>query len=209
MSPLPVPSGQGLPAGVILAGGSARRMGGGDKPLRLLAGVPLLGHVATRIGPQVAALALNANGPPERFAAFGLEVLPDPVPGRPGPLAGVLAALRWAAAHGAAEVLSVPGDTPFLPRDLVARLRAAGGNSAVVCAAAAGRLHPTVALWRTDLAAPLATALAAGVRRVESWAREQGLTVAEFPEAEAFLNINTPEDLATAEAGKEGKASFP
>lgn len=188
-------------AGVILAGGAARRMGGGDKPLRPLGGRPLLAHVIARLAPQVTALALNANGPAERFAAFGLEVLPDPVAGQPGPLAGVLAAMLWAEKVGASAVLTAPGDTPFLPHDLRARLEAVrGGSAQVACAVAGGRLHPTLALWPVGLAGALAAALAGGTRRVEDWARGQGLAVAEFPDPAAFLNVNTPEDLAAAEA---------
>ena len=138
-----------LPVAVLLAGGLARRMGGGDKPLRLLGGRPLLDHVLDRIRPQVRAVALNANGDPARFAAWGLPVLPDPLPGNPGPLAGVLAGMRWAASVGAAYVLSVPTDTPFLPSDLVERLDAARRLAGVpiACAASGGPTHPVVALW--------------------------------------------------------------
>lgn len=197
--------------GVILAGGAGRRMGGGDKPLRRLGGQPLLAHVIARLAPQLSPLALNANGAPERFAAFGLKVLPDPVAGLPGPLAGVLAAMQWAAELGASAVLTAPGDTPFLPPDLVARLAAAREPGQIACAACSGRAHPTVALWPVELAPRLAVALQAGQRRVELWAREEGLVTVAFADETAFLNLNTPEDLAAAEAAllrQEGSTSF-
>lgn len=181
---------------VVLAGGLARRMGGGDKTLLELGGRTLLDHVLERLRPQVDAVALNANGDPARFARFGLPVLPDPMLGRPGPLAGVLAGMRWARGLGADSLLTVPGDTPFLPPDLVARLRAAGG---LACAASGGRAHPVVALWPLDLEAALAAALAAGERRLGVWAAAQGMArVAWEGTPDPFLNINTPEDLAEA-----------
>jgi molybdenum cofactor guanylyltransferase len=122
--------------GVVLAGGLARRMGGGDKPLRLLGGVPMLDHVLRRITPQVAAMIVNANGDPARFASHGLPVVADGLPDHPGPLAGILAALDWAAEHrpGLPWVVSVPGDAPFIPHDLVARLHAARGGLSLACA---------------------------------------------------------------------------
>lgn len=187
----------GMTAAVILAGGQARRMGGGDKPLLPLAGRPLLAHVIARLGPQVTALALNANGDPARFAAFGLPVLPDPVPGQPGPLAGVLAAMDWAAARGEARVLTVAGDTPFLPADLVARL----STQPFAMAESLGRAHPVVALWPIALRAPLRAALAAGEHRVGRFAAGHGAVQVPFPAPpDPFVNINTPDDLARAEA---------
>lgn len=188
------------PLGVILAGGQARRMGGGDKALVRLGGRSLLDHVAGRIGPQVARLALNANGDAARFVGAGLPVLPDPVVGYPGPLAGVLAALDWAVAAGVPHVVTVACDTPFLPCDLVPRLiLAADGGPAV--AGSGGRLHPTAALWPVALRAPLARALAEGEARVGHWAMAQGAAVAEFAPGppDPFLNLNTPADLAAAE----------
>ncbi|MFZ4410446.1 MAG: molybdenum cofactor guanylyltransferase MobA [Paracraurococcus sp.] len=144
---------------VVLAGGLARRMGGGDKPLRLLAGRPLLDHVLDRVAPQVAAVILNANGDAARFAAYGLPVVADPLPDFPGPLAGVLAGLDWAAAHrpDVATVLSVPGDGPFLPADLVARLEAARVAASVpmACAASGGWTHQPIALWPVPLPNPV------------------------------------------------------
>jgi molybdenum cofactor guanylyltransferase len=191
-------------AGVILAGGKASRMGGGDKGLQVLHGRSLLDHVIDRVRPQVRALALNANGDAARFAAFALPVLPDPVAGQPGPLAGILAGMRWAETlDPAAEwLLSVPTDTPFLPRDLVVRLKEARGRSgaAVACAAAGGQLHPVVALWPVALAQKLCTALAEGVRGVGKFAGAMGLTEVDFTGAgtDPFLNINDMAELAAA-----------
>ncbi len=178
-------------------------MGGGDKGLRPLAGRPLLSHVIERIAPQVPRLSLNTNGDPEDFVRFRLEILPDPVPGRPGPLAGVLAALIWAEDLGADRVLTVPGDTPFLPGDLVPQLLLAsetGGGAAL--AESAGRLHPVCGLWPVALRPGLTAALQAGTRRVGGWALEQGAVRVAFPSGatDPFANLNTPEDFATAEA---------
>ena len=179
-------------------------MGGGDKALLLLAGRPLLAHVLARITPQVQTVALNANGDPARFASFALQVLPDMLPDFPGPLAGILAGLRWAAAQGAQDLLVVPTDTPFLPRDLLARLRTGRGTAALACAASSGRTHPVVALWTVTLADALETALATGERRVDCWMRRQGLAEIAFPddptEGDPFANLNAPADLAAAEA---------
>ncbi len=191
------------PVAVLLAGGLARRMGGGDKPLRRLGGRPLLDHVLDRVRPQVRAIALNANGDPARFAAWGLPVLPDTLPDNPGPLAGVLAGMRWAAAGGAADVLSVPTDTPFLPADLAARLeqarRAAG--VAIACAASGGRTHPVVALWPASLADALEAALLAGMRKIDRWTAAQGVVSAIFDESgyDPLLNVNSPDELQAAE----------
>jgi molybdopterin-guanine dinucleotide biosynthesis protein A len=191
------------PVAVVLAGGLARRMGGGDKPLRVLAGRALLDHVLDRVRPQVGTVALSANGDPARFAAWGLPVLADALPGHPGPLAGVLAGMRWAAALGAADVLSVPADTPFLPADLVVGLAAArrAAGVPIACAASLGRAHPVVALWPVALADALAAALRDGVREVARWAAGQGVASAEFDAAggDPFFNVNSPEELAQAE----------
>ena len=165
--------GQDAVLAVVLAGGLARRMGGGDKPLRLLGGRPLLDHVLDRVRPQVAGVILNANGDPARFAAYGLPVVADPLPDFPGPLAGVLAALDWAAAHRpeVATVLSVPGDGPFLPPDLVARLQAARAAAGVpmACAASGGWTHPPIALWPVALRGELREALLAGEKKIDRW----------------------------------------
>ena len=176
-------------------------MGGGDKALLLLAGRKLLDHVLARVGPQVDEVVLNANGDPARFAAWGLPVLADGIGA--GPLAGVLAGLRWAQLHRPrADVLVVPTDTPFLPHDLVVRLRAERKTAALACASSGGRLHPVVGLWPVALADALAASLRAGDRRVEAWMRQQGLAEVAFDVGAAgdpFANLNTPEDLAAAE----------
>ena len=190
--------------GLILAGGRATRMGGGDKPLRALGGRPMLAHVIDRLAPQAAALALSVNGDPARFAAFGLPALADEDPDRPGPLAGMLAGLDHAAARGLPLVAVAPGDTPFLPRDLVARLAGALQGAPLAYAVAGGRDHPACALIRVELRAPLRAALAAGVRRVGDWMRDMGAAEAEFPDPEAFFNVNRPADLALAEARLAG-----
>ena len=190
--------------GLILAGGGARRMGGGDKALLPLAGRPLLAHVLDRLAPQLGPLALSANGDRKRFAAFGLPVLADEERAGAGPLAGLLAGLDWAATLGAAELVTAAVDTPFLPRDLVARLRAAAGPAGIAIAAAPGgagpERHPTAGLWPVALRATLRADLAAGERRLGAWAAARGCALASFPDPDAFFNVNTPADLARAEA---------
>lgn len=180
--------------GCVLAGGEARRMGGGDKTLRMLHGRPLLAHILARLAPQCAALAISANGDASRFAAYGLPVWPDATPGL-GPLGGVLAALEDSPLP---FVLTVPGDAPFLPPDLVARLHAGRGAATVAQAASGGRGHPVIALWPRSLAPALRQALAEGERAVGRFAAAQGVARVEWP-GEPFLNINTPEDLARAQ----------
>lgn len=181
--------------GLILAGGKAVRMGGGDKPLRRFGQGVLLDHVVARVGPQVTRLAISANGDPARFAGWGCAVVADAVPGQ-GPLGGMLAGLRWAA--GAESLLIVPGDTPFLPEDLAARLAAAGAPAAY--AVSGGRDHPTVALVATRLADDLAAYLASGQRAVRGWMARQGAVGVIWPVTprDPFFNINTPEALAAA-----------
>ena len=203
-------------AGVILAGGLARRMGGGDKALLPVAGRPLLAHVVERLAPQVDELVLNANGDPSRFAPFGLPVVPDTVEGFAGPLAGVLAGMRWAAARGHAHVVSAAGDTPFFPADLVPRLLAARGGQPIAMAATEDperglSEHPTFALWPVRLADDLERALTEGqMRKVIVWTSRHGCARAVFDGAEfPFFNVNTPEDLAEAEriaAGEPARA---
>lgn len=184
-------------------------MGGGDKTLLPLGDATLLDHVVARLGPQCSTLALNANGDPARFARFGLPVLADPVPGFAGPLAGVLAGLDWAAARGAEDIVTAAADTPFLPRDLLARLREAAALRGVPVALAATpddagipRRHPTFGLWPVSLREDLRAALAQGERKVARWADRHGAAAAIFPAGpfDPFLNVNTPADLALATA---------
>jgi molybdopterin-guanine dinucleotide biosynthesis protein A len=191
--------------GLLLAGGQSRRMGGGDKALRELGGVPLLARVIARLRPQVDALVLNANGDPARFAAFGLPVVADSVPGFAGPLAGVLAGLDWAAAHrpDCPAVLSVATDAPFLPRDLAARLVAAANEAGadLACAASGGRAHPVFGLWPVRLRDDLRQAvIAEGVRKVDQWTARHRLVTVDFADrpVDPFFNANRPEDFATA-----------
>jgi molybdopterin-guanine dinucleotide biosynthesis protein A len=195
-------------AGVILAGGLARRMGGGDKALTMLDGRPLLDWVVERLRPQVAALALNANGDADRFANWRLPVIPDTVAGNPGPLAGILAGLEWAApAHE--YLVTVPTDSPVVPLDLVARLRIARdeARAEIAIAASGGRRHPVIALWPVGLAAELRYALVEeGVRKVGEFIARYTIAVAAFPLApfDPFMNMNSPEDIARAEAVLRG-----
>lgn len=190
------------PLGVILAGGQARRMGGGDKGLLDLGGRPILDHVITRLRPQVAGLALNANGDKTRLAGFGLPVLPDSVAGFPGPLAGVLAGLDWAADQGAEAIVTAAWDTPFFPDDLVNRLMKAGPLAlAATPDPDRGTVRqPTFGLWPTALRDDLRAALADGVRKVVIWTDRHGGTTAVFDGEDPFFNVNTPEDLAMARA---------
>lgn len=190
---------------VVLAGGLARRMGGGDKPLRTVAGRPLLDHLLDRLRPQVAGIVLNANGDPARFAAFGLPVIPDTMPDHPGPLAGILAALDHAAATrpDLPWVLSVTGDSPFIPADLATRLHAAREAAGVpmACAWSGGQSHPPIGLWPVSLRHELRDALLAGERKIDRWTARFGCARADWPDAplDPFFNANTPEDLAAAE----------
>ena len=192
------------PVGVILAGGRATRMGGGDKAMLKLGGRPMLARVVDRLGPQVAGLALNANGDAARFAGFGLPVVADSVAGYPGPLAGVLAGLDWAAGQGATHLVSAAVDTPFLPEDLVARLQRAAeiGHAPIALAETADGLHPTFGLWPVALRDDLRLALETGTRKVAAWAEGQGAAHAAFADRplDPFFNVNTPEDLSAAEA---------
>ena len=190
----------------ILAGGSARRMDGAAKPLLPLGGRPILTHLLDRLRPQAGPVALNVNGPAGAYAGHGLPILPDPVEGRPGPLAGVLAAMDWAAGLGAPAVVTVAGDTPFLPADLVARLTRAAGPSGLAVAAsgqgAAIRDHPVIGLWPVALRDDLALTLARGERRVRDVTLRHGAgqAVWDCDPFDPFMNVNTPADLACAEA---------
>ena len=193
--------------GLILAGGLARRMGGGDKARITIGGRTILERVITRLAPQCCALILNANGDPARFADTRLPVVPDSVPDFAGPLAGILAGLDWAAANApdVADIASVPGDCPFLPADLVARLDAArrAEGKPLACARSGEWRHPVVALWPVALREDLRRALTAeGLRKIEAWTARHGVAVADWPAApvDPFFNVNTPEDAAAAEA---------
>jgi len=191
--------------GLLLAGGQSRRMGGGDKALRLLEGIPLLERVIERLRPQVKALVLNANGDPLRFARFALPVAADSVPGFAGPLAGVLAGLDWAVSHrpDCPYVVSVATDAPFLPVDLVARL-AEGLDEAradLACAASGGRSHPVFGLWPVRLRGDLRRAVVDhGIRKVDLWTTRHKLTTVPFADqpVDPFFNANRPEDFETA-----------
>lgn len=193
--------------GVLLAGGLARRMGGGDKPLREVGGRTILDRVVSRLAPQCDGLVVNANGDPDRFAFLGLPVVADNVPGFAGPLAGILAALDWTLANrpGTAWVVSVATDSPFLPPDLVDRLhgtrRAAG--TPLACAMSAGQTHPVIGLWPVDLAEDLRRALVIeDMRKIDRWTARHGVAHAEWPAEpyDPFFNANAPEDLAAADA---------
>ena len=148
-------------------------------------------------------MVLNANGDPSRFAAFGLDVIADDMPDHPGPLAGILAGMRWAARHGFTDVLSVPTDTPFLPRDLVTRLNAARREARrpLACAASGGWTHPVIGLWPVALADALEAAMHGGMRKIDRWTAQHGCATAEFEITgfDPFFNVNTPEELAEAE----------
>ncbi len=192
--------------GLVLAGGLARRMGGGDKALLRIGGATILERVLERLAPQCRGIILNANGDPVRFAFTGLPVVADDVPDFAGPLAGVLAGLDWAAAHApeAAWVASVPGDCPFLPRDLVARLHAArdAQRQALACARSGEWRHPVVGLWPVALRADLRRALVdEHLHKIEIWTGRHGVALADWPETpvDPFFNVNTPEDAATAD----------
>jgi len=192
------------PAGILLAGGLATRMGGGDKSLKRLGGKPILAHVIDRIRPQVTALALNANGDPTRLAQWGLAVVPDAIPDFPGPLGGIHAGMVWARAQHpeAADIVSIPTDTPFLPADLVERLLAVRGDADIAVAASEGQPHPVVALWPVRLADELHRLVTQeGMRRVTDFARRHTVAYADFPVGaiDPFLNINRPVDLEQAE----------
>ncbi|MDX8346698.1 molybdenum cofactor guanylyltransferase MobA [Cognatiyoonia sp. IB215446] len=190
------------PLGVILAGGRATRMGGGDKGLLDLGNSTILQRVIDRLEPQVAALALNANGDPQRFAHLDLPVIADSIPGFAGPLSGVLAGLDWAADQGASHIVTAAADTPFFPCDLVPQLMLAAEDNGTQIALAAtpdGR-HPTFGLWPTALRDDLRAALTDGLRKVILWTDKHGCAMAQFPDDAAFFNVNTPDDLATAEA---------
>jgi molybdenum cofactor guanylyltransferase len=188
--------------GVVLAGGRSQRLGGGDKCLLALGGGTILDHVIGAVGTQVSCLAINSNSAPALFAHTGLPVLADVLPGRLGPLAGIHSSMLWARARGADAVLTVPTDTPFLPRDLVARLEAGREAGQASVAMSGAELHPVVGIWPSALAEPLEAFLAEGVYRVRGWLGQISFRRVEFETGaiDPFWNINTPEDLALARA---------
>ena len=193
-------------AGLLLAGGRSRRMGGGDKCLLDLAGRPVLDRIIARVRPQVGPMVLNANGDAARFAAFGLPVAADVVDGFAGPLAGVLTGLEWAEANapGRDWVASFACDAPFVPADLVARMVDAvtADGADMACARSDGRDHPVFGLWPVRLAAALRRAVVdEGIRKVDVWTARYRLVRAEFAAdpVDPFFNLNSPQDMARAE----------
>ena len=219
--------------GVVLAGGLSRRMFAStesappasesappatapgaaprDKGLLDLGGRPMLAHVAARLAPQVGRLVINANGDPTRFSSFGLPVVADSIAGFVGPLAGVLAGMRWSRANAphARWIATVSADAPFFPAELVARLAAPilGGEGEIALAASDGELHPVIGLWPVALADDLEASLRSGVRKVLRWTDTHATTIVEFPPEtvggrpiDPFFNANTPEELAAARA---------
>jgi molybdenum cofactor guanylyltransferase len=197
--------------GVVLAGGRSRRMGGGDKGLLELAGKPMLRHVIDRLAPQVKTTIINANGDPQRFAAFALPVVADTVEGFVGPLAGVLAGMRWSTRNmpAARWIVTAPGDAPLLPRDLVERMieAAAEREDTIAVAQSGGEMHPVIGLWPIALMQDLEEQLKAGVRKVQQWADRHGAVAVPFPCArfcglsiDPYYNANTPQELGELRA---------
>lgn len=196
--------------GIVLAGGNSRRMGGGDKGLASLGVATMLDEVIRRLAPQVGCVLLSANGDPARFARLGLPVVADTVAGFAGPLAGVLAGMRWvgAAAPAVSHILSVPSDTPFLPADVAERLLLALAErpaARVGLASSGGEVHPVIGLWPVALADDLEAALRSGLRKVQDWAGRHGIAAADFPmhatvagPVDPFFNANAPEELDEA-----------
>jgi molybdopterin-guanine dinucleotide biosynthesis protein A len=191
--------------GLVLAGGLARRMGGGDKAMIRIGAQTILERALARLSPQCAGMLINANGDAGRFARYGLPVIADDVRGFAGPLAGILAGLDWVAANrGDVDwVLSVPGDCPFLPHDLVARLHAAraAAGSALACAHSGDWRHPVIGLWPVALRADLRRAVVEeDLRKIEVWTARHGVALADWPAVpvDPFFNVNTPEDVAEA-----------
>jgi molybdopterin-guanine dinucleotide biosynthesis protein A len=192
--------------GLVLAGGLARRMGGGDKPRTKIGNTTILARVLERLSPQCVRVIINANGDPARFADTGLPVIADDVPGFAGPLAGILAGLDWTVVHAPelAYVASVPGDCPFLPRDLVRRLHQtrAEAKLPLACARSGQWRHPVVGLWPVALRDELRRAVTGeDLRKIELWTARHGVAMADWPAepVDPFFNVNTPEDAAAAE----------
>ena len=192
--------------GAILAGGLARRMAGANKAMLDIGGSTVLTRLIARLSPGVGRMVLNTNGDPGLFAGLGLTVIADSLPDHPGPLAGILAALEWAAAQGSGTewVVTVPCDTPFLPTDLAERLHAARirDGAVLACAASAGRTHPVAALWPVILAPALRQAIVEqGVRKVSRFTDRYSRSIANWgtDPVDPFFNVNTSEDLAEAQ----------
>jgi molybdopterin-guanine dinucleotide biosynthesis protein A len=194
--------------GLVLAGGLARRMGGGDKALIEIGGVSILDRVLAVLSAQCVGIIISANGDPGRFADTGCPVIPDNVPDYPGPLAGILAGLDWLAAqdNDVEWIVSVPGDCPFLPDDMVERLHQArrkmGTGVPLACARSGEWRHPTVGLWPLALRQDLRKALVEeGLRKIEVWTGRHSIAIADWPDQpiDPFFNVNTPEDAARAE----------
>jgi molybdopterin-guanine dinucleotide biosynthesis protein A len=194
------------PLGLVLAGGLARRMGGGDKARIRIGDTTILDRVLARLKPQCSRIIINANDDPARFADTSLPVVQDSVPGFVGPLAGILAGLDWAATHTpeVSDIVSAPGDCPFLPADLVTRLQGArkAEKQLLACARSGEWRHPVVGLWPVRLRDDLRHALAGeGLRKIESWTERHGVAIVDWPTSpvDPFFNVNTPEDVAEAE----------
>ena len=193
------------PLGLILAGGLARRMGGGDKGMIKIGGQTILERVLERLTPQCSRIVINANGDPSRFAFTGLPVVPDDIPDFAGPLAGILAGLDWAAVNAphTEYVASAPGDCPFLPRNLFQRLEDARASESkpLACAKSGDWRHPVVGLWPVKLREDLRHALMEeNLHKIEIWTARHGVAIAEWPDqpTDPFFNVNTPEDAARA-----------
>ena len=199
------PASEPATCALILAGGLARRMGGGDKTLIRIGEKTILERAIARLRSQCAGLLINANGDVSRFARFGFPVVADDITGFAGPLAGILAGLDWMAANAPAIewVVSVPGDCPFLPRDLVVRLHEArlASELPLACARSGEWRHPVVGLWPVALRHDLRRALGGGLRKIEAWTQTHGVALAAWPAepVDPFFNVNTPEDAAEAE----------
>jgi molybdopterin-guanine dinucleotide biosynthesis protein A len=197
-------------AGILLAGGKSSRMGGGDKCLRMLGGRTILAGIVERLGPQVAAMVVSANGDPSRFAPFALPVVADRVSGFAGPLAGIQAGLEWIGANypGIRYAVTVATDTPFFPPDLVRRFRAALKHAPTLLVARSGQgVHPAIGLWPVSLARALEASLRQGMRRAGAFAEQHGAIEVTFPAVtvgerriDAVFNINDADQLAEADA---------
>jgi molybdopterin-guanine dinucleotide biosynthesis protein A len=201
--------------GLVLAGGLARRMGGGDKTLLEIGGEAIIDRVLARFRPQCSEVILNANGDPARFARLGLPVVADDVPGFAGPLAGILTGLDWAAEHKPEIewLASVPGDCPFLPRDLVTRLHAArlAADASLACAKSGDWRHPVAAVWPVRLRHDLRRTLCEeGLHKIEVWTARHSVALAEWNDGpvDPFFNVNRPEDVVEAERIASQDRSF-